>query len=62
MKENRKLIEQVRNKVKQLVQNQDVSKPGNEDQLKNKIRDEIGKFLFKETERRPLILPVIISL
>jgi len=29
--------------------------------LKNKIRDEIGQFLFQKTERRPMVLPVVIQ-
>jgi len=29
--------------------------------IRTKIRDEIGNFLFQKTERRPMILPVIIE-
>jgi len=28
---------------------------------KQKLRDELGEFLFKETERRPMVIPVIIE-
>lgn len=28
---------------------------------KQKLRDEIGEFLFKETERRPMVIPVVIE-
>jgi len=30
-------------------------------ELKNEIRDAVGKFIFKETKRRPMILPVIMD-
>ncbi|MFH1430209.1 MAG: hypothetical protein ABIG71_01635 [Candidatus Uhrbacteria bacterium] len=29
--------------------------------LKARIRDDIGQFLFKKIERRPMILPVVIE-
>ena len=33
----------------------------NWDYIKNNIRDEVGRFLFQKTQRRPMILPVIIE-
>ncbi len=30
-------------------------------ELKNRLRDEVGAYLFKRTERRPMILPVIME-
>jgi NitT/TauT family transport system substrate-binding protein len=32
-----------------------------EDFIKNKIRNEVGQFLFSQTRRRPMILPVLIE-
>ena len=32
-----------------------------EEYTKNKIRDEIGQFLWTATKRRPMVLPVIIE-
>ena len=32
-----------------------------ESHLKNTIRDEVGTFLFQKTERRPMVLPVVIE-
>ncbi|HEY4527788.1 MAG TPA: hypothetical protein VJL09_01975 [Candidatus Paceibacterota bacterium] len=29
--------------------------------LKDELREELGKFLFKKTQRRPMVLPVIIE-
>jgi len=33
----------------------------NERSLRNKITDVLGPFLFKKTERHPMILPVILG-
>ncbi len=61
MKENRDLIEKTRAKVKAIVKDKNPMTAADDDYIKNKIRNEIGQFLFKATERRPMILPVIIK-
>lgn len=61
MKENRALIEKTRMKVKQIVKDQDPRTPADDDYIKNKIRNEIGQFLFSQTKRRPMVLPVVIK-
>ncbi|MDD4995228.1 MAG: ribonuclease J [Patescibacteria group bacterium] len=61
MKENKQLIEQTRHMVKKLVQDRDPKSAADNDYIKNKIRNEVGQYLFKKTERRPMILPVIIE-
>jgi ribonuclease J len=38
-----------------------VGKIENWSTLKSALRDEIGAFLFQKTERRPLVLPVVIE-
>jgi ribonuclease J len=61
MKENRELIENTRMKVKKLVKSHDSRTPADDDYLKNKIRNDIGQFLFSQTKRRPMVLPVVIK-
>jgi ribonuclease J len=61
MKESRNLIEKTRAKVKSIVRDRTPSVPVDEDQIKNKIRSDIGRLLFKATERRPMVLPVVIK-
>jgi ribonuclease J len=61
MKENKKLIEETRHRVKKMVQDRDPKSAVDNDYLKNKIRNDVGQFLFTRTERRPMILPVIIE-
>lgn len=61
MKENITLIKQARTEVKKLVDNKDKKSAADTKYIRNQIRDGIGKFLFKKTERRPMVLPVIIE-
>lgn len=61
MKESKELIEMTRKKVKKLLHDTDPRSEANEVYLKNKIRDSVGQFLFSKTQRRPMILPVIIG-
>ncbi|PKM91634.1 ribonuclease J [Candidatus Falkowbacteria bacterium HGW-Falkowbacteria-1] len=61
MKENRDLIEKTREKVKKIVRDQNSETPADDDYIKNKIRNEIGSFLFGATKRRPMVLPVVIK-
>ncbi len=61
MKEQKGLVEQARKKVRQIVEGQDPKSLVNYVYIKNKLRDEIGQFLYKKTERRPMVLPVVIE-
>lgn len=61
MKENKELIEKTRNKIKQIMQANNDKSMANDMFIKNKIRNQIGNLLYQETERRPMVLPVIIE-
>jgi len=61
MKENRELIEKTRMRVKKIVKDHDPRTPADDDYIKNKIRNDVGKFLFSQTKRRPMVLPVVIK-
>jgi len=54
------LVARTKEFVKKTMKDNDPNSPAFDDYLKNKIRNEVGNFIFKETERRPMILPVII--
>lgn len=60
MKENKKLIEQTRRKVKKIFSGK-LDSNLDENYYKDKIRNEIGQFLYNKTQRRPMVLPVIIE-
>lgn len=62
IKENIDLINETKKRLKEIVAHS-TSKDAepNWDYIKNNIRDEIGQFLFQKTQRRPMILPVIVE-
>ncbi len=61
MKENKDLIRETRKLIHGLVDSKDSKSLADLDYIKNTVRDEVGKFLFKKTERRPMILPVVLE-
>jgi len=61
IKEARELVEKARAKVKKILHDSDRRSPTFEEYTKNKIRDDIGQFLWSATKRRPMVLPVIIE-
>jgi len=61
LKENKKLIEEVREKVRRIIRDKDQKSSVDNMLARNRIRNEIGEFLFRQTERRPMILPVVIE-
>ncbi len=61
MRENKELIELARAKAKNILKDTDNRSPAFEDHLKNKLRNDMGQFLYNATQRRPMILPVIIE-
>jgi ribonuclease J len=60
MKNNR-LIEETRHKIKQILKGQNKQQLTDEMYIKDKIRNDIGQFLFTKIERRPMILPLLIQ-
>lgn len=60
LKENKELLIQVRKRVRALVAKSG-TRPINWTDLKDVIREDVGLFLFQKTERRPMILPVVIE-
>jgi len=61
LKDNRKLIEDLRHKVKGLIVKSDPATWADTNQIRNDIREKVGQFLFTKTEKRPMILPVVIE-
>jgi len=60
MKENKKLVEDTRMAAKKIFKG-DLKGSIDENYFKDRIRNEIGKFLYQKTQRRPMVLPVIIQ-
>lgn len=61
MKDHAELIEGTRKEVKKLMVDKDPTSEADTKYIRDQVRDEIGKYLFKKTERRPMILPVVIE-
>jgi len=61
MKDNRELLDKVREKVKKILKDREPKASANDAYIKNKVRDVIGQFLFSKTKRRPMVLPVVIE-
>jgi ribonuclease J len=62
VKENFDLVNEVKRKVQKVVKDntsKDMSLDW--DTVRNEIRDVVGQYLFQKTERRPMILPVVIE-
>ena len=62
MKNNDELIREVKHEIRKMIETS-----GGKDQeanyadLRQQIRDSVGEYLFQKTQRRPMILPVIIE-
>ncbi len=61
MKDQGELMSQARKKVADTLRDDDPRSGANAVYLKEKIRNDLGEFLYKKTERRPMILPVIVE-
>jgi ribonuclease J len=61
MKEQQELVGNARRFAAKLLKDKDPKTPADPAYLKEKLREEMGEFFFKKTERRPMIIPVIIE-
>jgi len=61
MKQNKQLLDQVRDKVTKILKDKEPRAKADEAYIKSKIRDNIGQFLYSKTERRPMVMPVVIE-
>lgn len=61
LKDNKELIESIRQKVKKMITDSNPSGWSDTNQIRNDIRDKIGQFVLTKTQKRPMILPVVIE-
>lgn len=61
MKDSKKLIDETRARIRAIFKGQNKQQLADEMYIKDKLRNDLGQFLFQKTERRPMILPVIIE-
>ncbi|MDP2812524.1 MAG: ribonuclease J [bacterium] len=63
MRENKELVELIRTKIKNIINEHNKTNGKiNDAYIKDALRDDIGQFIFTKTQRRPMILPVIIEI
>lgn len=68
MRESRDLIKEIKRRVREVVERyakkeaNQYQANGNDNLLKNLVRDELNEFLFYKTQRRPMIIPMIIKI
>ena len=62
LKENQEVLEGIRKRLRALLGRLPAHQSIDADYLKTIIRDQVGQFLYNETRRRPMILPVIIEI
>ena len=61
VKESEELVERARKLVESTLERAIAKKVDDRMQIKSLIRDELSRFIFKETKRRPMILPIIME-
>lgn len=63
LKESQDLLKEVRTRTRKIVEEMTVSgeRPINWVYVKDTVREKIGQFLFTKTQRRPMVLPVVIE-
>ena len=62
LKENQLVLNEIRQRIKAIVSRIPRYQPLDADYLKTLIRDQIGQFLYNKTNRRPMVLPVVIEI
>ncbi len=61
LRDNKDLLTQIRKKIRYIIETHDGHAQPNLAYIKEAIRNQIGLFLFQRTERRPMVLPVVIE-
>src|SRR3989344_5701215 len=61
LKMNKEFVEDIRKRIKVIVNRIPRAQSIEPDYLKALIRDQLGSFLYSKTKRRPMVLPVVIE-
>lgn len=61
MRENEKLVNNTRNEVKRALERKEGDPPQNWAVVKTKLRDQVAQYLYNQTQRRPMVIPVVIE-
>jgi len=61
LRESQTLLDETRELVRKIIEEHARTQPVNWPFVRNNVREGLGKFLFEKTERRPMVIPVIIE-
>ncbi len=62
LRDNKILLQEARKRIRQIVENSTAGEhPFNDILVKEEIKEKVGQFLYQQTHRRPMILPVLIE-
>lgn len=61
LKDSQGVLEEIRQRIKGIIARIPKYQPLDIDYVKSLMRDQIGQFLYNKTNRRPMILPVVIE-
>lgn len=59
MKGSDQLIQEAKKRARDIINRQNRGTTVNWTYIRNRLRDDIGQFLFQKTQRRPMVLPVV---
>jgi len=63
LKENQELLRQVRILIKKNIEDITTRNPGADlDYIKASVGENISKFLYQKTSKRPLVIPVVLNI
>jgi len=62
LKENQEMLDEIRKRIRGLLQRLPARQEIEPDYLKTLVRDQVGQYLYSKTRRRPMILPVVIEI
>ncbi len=63
MRENEKLVNNTRNEVRKIIENNNGNnQPQNWANAKVKVKDKVQDYLYNQTQRKPMVIPVIIEI
>ena len=62
LRENQQLLKDVREKIRAIIEESATpTETLNPQYIRDNLRDRVGQYLFSKTERRPMVLPVVIE-
>ncbi len=62
LRENQELLKETRDKIKDIIEKSATGKETlNPTYIRDELRDRVGQYLFTKTQRRPMVLPVVIE-